>query len=84
MRFGEYPFQEVAADADVGFAPAGLGIWTVAVPFAGMEENDGAAADGDALAALELDRALALAYVEKLVFPVRKRTAVSPGEIVVG
>ena len=73
-----------AADADVGFVPAGLGVWTVTVPFAGMENDDGAAVDGDAFSALELDRALALAYVEKLIFPVGKRAAVPPGEIVVG
>jgi len=73
-----------AADADVGFAPAGPGIGAVAVPFAGMEDDDGSAAEGDAFAARELDRSPALAYVEKLVFPFGERPSVAPGEIVVG
>ena len=52
-----------AADADVGFVPAGRGVGTVTVPFTGMENDDGAATDGDALSALELDRAFTFAYV---------------------
>ena len=82
--FCEHVFQKLPAYADVGLAPTRVRIWTVAVPLAWMQYDDGSTLYGNGFAAFELDDALAAADVEKLVFPVGKRAPVLPGEVVVG
>ena len=73
-----------ATDSDVRLAPSGLRVGTIAVPFAWMEDDDGSAVYGDALSSLELDDSASVAYVEKLVFPVREGASLLPCEVVVG
>ena len=73
-----------AADSNVRLAPPGFRVRTIAVPFSGMQDYDGSAGDGDALAAFELDGSASVADVEKLVFPVREGAPLLPREVVVG
>ena len=76
--------EKLSAYADVSLAPAGLWIGAVAMPLAGVQDDDGSSLDGYAFAALELDDAVAAADVENLVFPVGERSSVLPCEVVVG
>ena len=55
--------EKLSADADVCFAPAGLGVGAVAMPLARMQNYDCSAPHGYALPAFELDDALAAADV---------------------
>ena len=73
-----------AADSDVRLAPSGLRVGTIAVPFAWMENYHSSAVDGYAFSSLELDDSASVAYVEKLVFPVREGASLLPCEVVVG
>ncbi len=75
-RLGEHVLEKLPADADVRFAPAGLGVGAVAMPLARMQDDDCSALHGYALPAFELDDALAAADVEKLVFPVGEGASV--------
>ena len=76
--------QVFAADSYIGFAPSGLRVGAVTVPFSWMEDYHRSSLEMYVFAALELDNPFAFAYVKELIFPVGEGSAVLPGEIVVG